>query len=243
LADMTVCGRCGARPWAGAIFCHACGASLRSNGPVGVSPGQPSRPFAPVPPAVSAVPPSFAPPLDPRGVSATPAAFGTPPAPPVAPPGLPYGAPPAGYNPSVPFGTGAARPIGLAILTVVEIVIGIVGLTVVVDLLYWANVSNYYQEAEAGLDLVMGLAYLATSVAGFAVARRLWSMRPEAWIQACLLSIVLIGFDVLSVFEWGVTGLDIIGLTVHLSVLAYLNLNSVRGLFGRPPTTFLQGPP
>jgi len=68
-------------------------------------------------------------------------------------------------------------------------------------------------------------------------------MRPEAWIQACLLSIVLIGFDVLSVFEWGVTGLDIIGLTVHLSVLAYLNLNSVRGLFGRPPTTFLQGPP
>ena len=189
------------------------------------------------------MPPLFAPPLDPRGVSATPAAFGAPPAQPWYGAAGPYGAPPAGYNPSVPFGTGAARPIGIAILTIVEIVIGIVGLSVVVDLLYWANISNYYQEAEAGLDLVMGLAYIATSVAGFAVARRLWSMRSEAWIQACLLSIILIGFDVFSVFEWGVTGLDIIGLTVHLSVLAYLNLNSVRGLFGRPPTTFLQGPP
>jgi hypothetical protein len=239
---MTVCGRCGARPWAGAIFCHACGASLTSNGPAGVSLGQPSTPFAPVLPAVSAAPPLFAPPLDPRGVSATLASFGTPPAPPVAPPD--HMAPRrAGYNPSVPFGTAAARPIGIAILTIVEIVIAIVGLSVVVDLLYWANISNYYQEAEAGLDLVMCLAYLATSVAGFAVARRLWSMRPEAWIQAFLLSIILIGFDVFSVFEWGVTGLDIIGLTVHLSVLAYLNLNSVRGLFGRPPTTFLQGPP
>jgi uncharacterized membrane protein (DUF2068 family) len=87
----------------------------------------------------------------------------------------------------------------------------------------------------------MGMAYLATSIAGFALAWGLWSLHRWAWMATCLLSIVLLGFDVFSMVEWGVTGPDIIGVTVHLSVLSYLNMGSVRVLFGRSPTGFLQG--
>ena len=61
-------------------------------------------------------------------------------------------------------------------------------------------------------------------------------------MAACLLSIILLGFEVLGVFEWGVETTDVLGAIVNLSVLAYLNTNSVRVFFGRSPTAFLQGP-
>jgi hypothetical protein len=138
--------------------------------------------------------------------------------------------------------TGSVRPFGIAVVAIVEIVVAIVGLFVVFDLLYWSAVSGYYGESETGLDLVMGLGYLATSIAGFVIARGLWSLRSAAWPAACVLCLVLAGFDLISVVEWGVTGLDLVGLAVHLSVLAYLNTNTVRALFGRPATTFMQSP-
>jgi uncharacterized membrane protein (DUF2068 family) len=203
LADVVVCGRCGARSWAGTQFCYVCGQSLTPNGQGVVSPGQPPTPFAPVPPAVPV--------------------------------------PPAGYNAGPPP-TGAARPIGIVILTIVEIVVGVGGLFVAADLLRWAIVSNYYQEAESTVDLVMGLAYLALPIPAFVIAWGLWSRRSWAPMAACLLSIILLGFEVLGVFEWGVETTDVLGAIVNLSVLAYLNTNSVRAFFGRSPTAFLQGP-
>jgi len=237
------------RRLAGARFCSACGVGLSSNRQAVVSPGQPPTPVASVPPAVPAWPPQVAPPLDPPASSATPAQFAPPHKPAVAPPSRPAsgggpfpggysppkapspqpwyvtagpdGAAAAGYDTGSPSGSRAARPIGIVILTIVEIVVSLVGLTVVVDLLYWAGVSSYYREAEAGIDLVMGMAYLATSIAGFALAWGLWSLHRWAWMATCLLSIVLLGFDVFSMVEWGVTGPDIIGVTVHLSVLSY----------------------
>ena len=66
--------------------------------------------------------------------------------------------------------TGAARPIGIVILTIVEIVVGVGGLFVAADLLRWAIVSNYYQEAESTVDLVIGLAYLALPIPAFIIA-------------------------------------------------------------------------
>ena len=137
---------------------------------------------------------------------------------------------------------GSVRPFGITAVAIVEIVVAIVGLFAVFDLLYWSAVSNSYGESETGLDLVMGLGYLATSIAGLVIARGLWSLRSSAWPAACVLCLVLAGFDLISVVEWGVTGLDLVGVAVHLSVLAYLNTNTVRALFGRPPTTLLQIP-
>jgi len=248
LTEVTACGRCGTRSWAGTKYCYACGQSLTPNGQAVVSPGQPPTPFATVPPAVPAVPP-YAPTLAPAGWPVSggapdPGGFnpsGGPSAPPWYGAAGPYGTPPAGYNAGSPSGTGVARPTGITILAIVEIAIGVGGLSVALDLIKWANVSNYYQAGEGAFDLVMALAYLTTSVAVFGLARGLWSMQPWAWMRACLLSIVLLGLIVLAVFEWGVETTDVVGVTVYLSVLAYLNTNSVRGLFGRPPTTFLQG--
>jgi hypothetical protein len=212
LTEMTVCGRCGARSSAGAKFCCVCGQSLISNGQTVVPPGQ-SGPSG--------------------GLSA----------PPWYPDAGPQSAPPVGYNPGGPSETGAARPFGILALTIVEIVVGLVGLGVAVDLLRWANYGLFYQDTgEVALDLVMGLAYLSTSLVAFDVARGVWFMRPWAWMRACLLSVVLLGLIVFSVFPWGIDTLDIIGAVAHLAVLAFLNTNSIRGLFSRSPTTFLQSP-
>jgi hypothetical protein len=215
LTDVIVCGRCGARGTAGAAFCYSCGLSL--------------------------VPPP-APPPEPW--SSAPGPFGAPgpfsaPAPSTAP--APHGTPPA--VPAPPSATATALPFGIVALVLAEIVICVVGIWVALDLYRWVAYGMFYEDTgEVPMDLFLAVVYSATSAAGFVVARGLWRLMPSAWMQACLLSIVLMGFDLISVLAWGLTTLDIIGFVAHLGVLAYLNLNSVRGLFGRPPTTFLQLP-
>ncbi len=153
----------------------------------------------------------------------------------------PYGAPPAGYYAGNPSTTGSPMPFGIVALTVTEIVIAIVGFLVVRDLLYWTGFRGDYEDfGWATVDLLLGLVYLATSAAGLIVARGLYLMRPWAWLPACALSLVLIGLDIFSIVVWGLTVLDAVGIAVHLAVLGYLNLNPVRAIFGRPPTSLLQ---
>lgn len=153
LADVMACGRCGARSWAGAFHCHACGGSLTSAGQVVVPPGQPQTPFAPSPPGVPVVPPQFAPPNPPAVAPPGWPVPGAPPPGPFTPYGAPsaqpwygaagpYGAPPAGYNPGPPSGTVAARPIGMTILAIVEIAIGLVGLYIAIDLFGLGQLRN-----------------------------------------------------------------------------------------------------
>jgi hypothetical protein len=131
--------------------------------------------------------------------------------------------------------------VGISLLAIVELVIGLVGLFVVYDCLYWAVYSITYEGiTSSGVDVAMGLVYLATSIAAFVIATGVWSQRASVWGQAVFLSFLMIGLDIVSVLLWGLTGLDIVGLVVHASVLTYLNQNSVRRVFGRPATTVLQ---
>jgi hypothetical protein len=186
-------------------------------------------PYAPVPPALAGQPPAMP-------YAPVPPAFGGP---------APYGdgAPPAGYNAAGPHTAGGARPIGINVLIVVEIVIAIVGLLIANDLFYWADWRFTYDGGlSGGLDAALGVAYVATSIAVFTVASGLWRMQRWAWTSAFILSVVLLGLIVFSVVDWGITGLDVIGAAAHLSVLAYLNTNPVRRLFGIAPVGFLQGP-
>jgi hypothetical protein len=144
-----------------------------------------------------------------------------------------------GFGPSA--SSAGARPVGISLLAIVELVIGLVGLFVVYDYLYWADYGITYDGiASSSLGVVMGLLYLATSIAAFVIASGVWSQRPSVWGQAALLSFVMIGLEIVSVLLWGITGLDTVGLVVHVSVLMYLNQNSVRLAFGRPATTVLQ---
>lgn len=152
----------------------------------------------------------------------------------------PYGAPPAGFNPANSYETLGPRPLGIAVLTVVEIVIGIVGFLVSIDLFRWVDYGFTYQDTgEVGMDLVMGLAYLATSVGVFGVAREIWQMRHWVWMRACLLNLAFIGLIVFSVLPWGLTALDVVGIAANGSVLVFLNLNSIRRVFGRSPLALL----
>ncbi len=253
MADVIVCGRCSARSWVGTQFCYVCGGSLTPNDQGVVSPGQPPMPFVPVPPVIPPTPQQFAPSIAPAvrppagpvfGGAPNPGGFiaaGPPPTQPWYGAAVPNAAPPPGYS-AASSATAAARPTGIVILTVVEILIGLGGLYVANDLLGWAYVSNYYQDSEAmGVELVMGVAYLATVIPTFVIAWGLWSMRPWAWIGACLLAFVLLGFEVIGVIAWGVETTDVLGAITYLSVLAYLSMKSTRALFRRSPTTFMQG--
>jgi hypothetical protein len=144
-----------------------------------------------------------------------------------------------GFGPSST--SAGARPVGISLLAIVELVIGLVGLFVVYDCLYWAVYSITYEGiASSGIDVAMGLVYLANSIAAFVIASGVWSQRASVWGQAVFLSFLMIGLDIVSVLLWGLTGLDIVGLVVHASVLTCLNQNSVRRVFGRPATTVLQ---
>jgi hypothetical protein len=249
------------------MFCYACGQSLTPNGQTAVSPGQPDAPVATAQPTVPAASPPWPGPgvppypgqFSPSGAPSTPP-WGSAPGPfgapgPYGAPAGPYGAPPAGYSaPAGPYSAppagysagslsvpAVAKPFGIVVLALAEVVTGLVELSVAIDLLRWVNYGlNYSDTGEIPLDLFFGLSYLAISLALFSVARGLWSMQPWAWARACLLNAVPMGLIVLSVFAWGINTLDIVGVAVHLSVLAYLNLNPVRALFGRAPTTFLQ---
>lgn len=235
------------------MFCYACGQSLTPNGQTAVSPGQPDAPVATAQPTVPAASPPWPGPgvppypgqFSPSGAPSTPP-WGSAPGPfgapgPYGAPAGPYGAPPAGYSAGSPSVPAVAKPFGIVVLALAEVVTGLVELSVAIDLLRWVNYGlNYSDTGEIPLDLFFGLSYLAISLALFSVARGLWSMQPWAWARACLLNAVPMGLIVLSVFAWGINTLDIVGVAVHLSVLAYLNLNPVRALFGRAPTTFLQ---
>ena len=134
------------------------------------------------------------------------------------------------------------RPTGVTVLAMVEVAIGIVGLIMALDLLYWADWRFSFDEMAWGaIDGALLLAYIATSMAAFKVASGFWSLQVWAWRWAVGLSCGLIGLVVFSVIAWGLTTLDVIGLTVHLAVLAYLNLKPVRALFGRPPLALFEG--
>jgi hypothetical protein len=161
-----------------------------------------------------------------------------PPPGPVAPalPGVPV---PGASNP-VAAGPGfvatAARPLGIVCLAVVEAVNGVICLSVVREFWWGFNYRTSYDEMNwAALDLVMVLTYLALAGGSIAVAWRLWSMRRDAWLAAIQLSAGMLAATVISGLIWGLEGNGVVGIVVHLSIIGYLNLTSVRALFGRGP--------
>ena len=176
------------------------------------------------------------------GVSPAPPPTQLPP-PQFAPPPFTQFAPPPGYNAAGPVPNAAARPTGITILAIAEVLTAVIAMLVAIDLLRWANWRFSYDDSGwALLDGAMGVAYVATSLTAFAVARGIWFVQPWAWKRACIVSLSLLGLIAVSVFVWGLTGLDVFGVIGQTSILAYLSLSSVRVLFGRSPTTLFEGP-
>jgi hypothetical protein len=154
-----------------------------------------------------------------------------------------YGSPPAGGNAVGGSGAMAARPLGVAFLAIVEIVVAVIGLYVALDYAYWANWRFSYDDSLWGIvDGAIALAYASASLTGFSIVTGLWSMRAWTWPVAVRVSFSLIGLGLLAVVLWGLTPFGLLGIVVQLGVLSYLNLGHVRGLFGRGPAAFLQSP-
>lgn len=225
--ETAFCAHCGA-PWlTGAQFCYSCGKS-----PI---PAWPAVPAA-QPPAQA---PANAPAAQPWPGVAAPL-----PVPPVAPPfgGSPFAAPPAVPPFATPPLAIPTKPFAILFLTVVEIVIAAVCAWVAIGFFWWVNYGVTYQDTgEVPLDLVFGIAYVATSTTMFGVARGLWSTQSWAWPRACLLNLALLGLIVVSMVPWGLTALDVVGIAANLTMLACLCATSTRRLFGLPPLAFLAG--
>lgn len=264
MAEVTVCGRCGTRSWTGVRFCYACGQSLIPNwpgsAPVTQAPGVPMpvvqvpvapapvmqvQPVAAVQPAMPAAPQAAQPWPGNAAQYVAPAQYAAP-APYAAPYAAPQGTQPSGY--SAGFSTAgfaasiSAKPVEILFVAAVEIVIALVGFYVAYDLFTWVNWGiNYGDGSEVLLDLVVGVAYFATSSLMFGAVRGLWSLRAWAWTRAFLLNILLFGMIIACVIPWGLNTMDIMGLIANSVMLVCLNLTSTRKLFGRPPLSFMQG--
>jgi hypothetical protein len=177
----------------------------------------------------------------------TPGPAGYPPAayPPAGYPPAAY--PPAGYPPRPAFAAAVVdRPFGIALLTLAEIVVAVVGLYVTWLFVRYAGWRFGADETMWGvIDLAQAGAYLGLALLGFSIAPRLWRMEPGVWKTAVTLSLSLAGLAALDVvfsllFGWYLTPTDFVGIAAHLSLICYLNMTHVRKIFGRPPAGFLQ---
>jgi hypothetical protein len=207
----------------------------------------PAAPLPVVPPPV--VPPQAAPPA--WSVPMSQPQFGSPQfGPPPAQPG--FGAPPPapsffggmpGYQaPSQP-GMLAARPTGITILAILEIVVGVAGLWAAKVLWDYADLRRYWL-GDAGSYQILALVTAASAVAAFFLAWGLWEIKPWAWLLGVVLCLLSIASGLLNAFTYSDSiASAAIGVAINGIVLYYLNLNTIRALFGRPPTTLLQPQP
>jgi hypothetical protein len=199
------------------------------------------QPVAPVQPAMPAAPQAAQPWPGNAAQYVAPAQYAAP-TPYAAPQGAQSSGSSAGFSTASLFASISARPVEILFVAAVEIVIALVGFYVAYDLFTWVNWGiNYGDGSEVLLDLVVGVAYFATSSLMFGAVRGLWSLRAWAWTRACLLNILLIGMIIVSVIPWGLNTMGIMGLIANSVMLVSLNLASTRKLFGRPPLPFLQG--
>lgn len=249
MTERTFCPNCGAPQAALARFCAQCGQGLAgSPPPPQAAPVQPVAPVAPptaepaMPTAEPTTPPPAwsLPPAQPQPGYAAPA-WSLPPAQPQPGGGAssPYGGPPpVGYPASVRR-TIAARPTGITIIAILEVIGGVFGLVAAKALFDYADLRNFYL-GDGGTYQLIGLAAAAGAIAAFVVAWGLWSIRPWAWLLGCGLCAVTVGFALLSLANHGDATSAIINIGVSMGVLYYLNTNEVRALFGRSPSTFMQ---
>jgi hypothetical protein len=219
MTEMRTCGRCGAQQSTQARFCSTCGQPLPQTGapaayrPAGAPapwtpPGYPPPPFAQFPPAQ----------FGQRAATVYPSAQ----------------VQPAAYPAAVQ--ASSARPTGIALLAVTEVVVAVVCLIVVREFLAAADWRFSYDETFWGIvDGAFLLAYLGCSVQGFLVARALWTMRQWSWLRANYLSLALVGTEIVSVGLWGMGTMDLVGFIAQGCVLVYLNMTPTRALFGRGP--------
>jgi hypothetical protein len=132
----------------------------------------------------------------------------------------------------------ATRPFGILALAIVEAVNALVCLGVVRDFWWAFSYRASYDEMNwAAVDLVFAVAYLALAGGSVAIAWRLWSMRPDAWLAAIQLSAGMLAVTAISGATWGFEAVGIVGIAVHSAVIGYLNTTSVRASFGRGPLT------
>ena len=230
MAQAGFCAYCG-KPWlAGARFCYACGKSPVPGWPPAAPAVQPT--WAPAAPMAAAAP-AWAAPAQPA--QPMPPAQPLPPPPPW--PGTGTYAPLAPYPAAQPAPV-VAKPFGLVVVTVIEIIIAIVGVVVAIEFFQWVNYGiNYEDTGEVPLDLVFGVGYAVVSTSLFGVARGLWSVQPWAWPRACLLNLAFLGLIVIAVVPWGIKLQDVIGIAANLAVLVYLIMTPTQQLFGRLPAT------
>jgi hypothetical protein len=122
---------------------------------------------------------------------------------------------------------------------VLEAVGGVIWLLAAKGLFDLVDYRNYWF-GDGGNFQILAIVAAAAGVAGFALAWGFWMVRPWAWTLGAALCIVAAAIAALSLAGGGNAVTGVLNVAIQVGVLLYLNLNSVRALFGRPPTTLLQ---
>ena len=126
-------------------------------------------------------------------------------------------------------GLTSARPTGVAIVAVLALIAGVLGLV--------ASATIF--GLGGNLALVSGLITLAISVAVLAMGYGFWMLRPGAWRLAAVLAVVN---PLWEIARFLFRGADPLNLIVSIGCAAiwlyYLNMPSIRTTFHAPATGF-----
>ena len=123
----------------------------------------------------------------------------------------------------------SARPSGVAIIAVLALIGGVLGLV--------ASVTTFGLGGSTAF--VSGLVTLVISVAELAMGYGFWMLRPQAWRLAAILSFVIPLWQIARFLFRGADPVNLVVSIVFAAVwLYFLNLPSIRAIFTAPASGF-----
>lgn len=138
------------------------------------------------------------------------------------------------------------RPLGLVILTVLQIISGIGDVFIGILLLFAYLVLGVLGGGLlAAAFLLLGILAFALGVFSFVLAYGLWAGKGWAWSLSVIGATIGLILGVLGLLVSGLTPdsiTDLIPIILSALVLVYLNTSSVRAYFGRPTDMILFRP-
>ncbi len=130
------------------------------------------------------------------------------------------------------------RPLGVAILAILEIIIGVIDILVGIVLLFgfFFAVSIFGFGMYAGFELFLlplALFLLIFGLFAFILAFGLWSGQGWAWVLSIILAVIGLVVSLVGLLLGSFV--NIIPLALYAIILLYLNTYHVRAFFGRAP--------
>jgi len=138
------------------------------------------------------------------------------------------------------------RPIGVTVLTILQIIVGIIDIMIGILLLAvyafaLAFIGMGFSTAFAFFLIPLAIVFFAFGFISFVLAYGLWMGRPWAWVATIIFSIIGLIVGVVGLIFGNLA--NVVPIILYGLILVYLGTASVRAFFGRPVGPPLLGHP